>query len=164
MRMTRIMVALAFVLAVPMTVVGQQTAALKQGIRIEVTPLRGKAGRGTFGSLTGDTLRFVRDDATGSRVALARGDVRFVRVSAGRSHGRGFLKGALIGTGVGIVSGAILGAASYSQPDFFVQNRRQSAAFGGFLIGLGGLVVGSAYGAVAGTEIWKPVDLDSAAR
>lgn len=163
--MTRIiMVAVAFVFAMPMAVVAQQTAVLKQGIRIEVTPLRGKAGTGTFGSVTSDTLKFVRDDATGSRAAVALGDVRSVRVSAGRSHGRGFLKGALIGTGAGIVTGAIIGAASYSGPDFFVQNRRQSAAFGGFLIGLGGLVAGSAFGALAGTEVWRPVDLDPAAR
>ena len=162
--MTRIMVALAFVLAVPTTGVAQQTEALKQGIRIEVTPVRGKASTGVFGSVTSDTLKFVRDDASGSRATLALADVRSVRVSAGRSHGRGFLRGALIGTGVGIVTGAIIGAATYSRPDFFVQNRNESAAFGGFLLGLGGLIAGSAYGALAGTEIWRPVDLESAAR
>ena len=162
--MTRMIVALALVFTASTTAFAQQTAALMQGIRIEVTPIRGKTGTGTFRSITADTLKFVRDDATASRAALPLAQVRSVRVSTGQSHSRGFLKGALFGTGIGIATGGLIGGISYSRPDFFVRSRTESAAFGGFMLGVAGLAIGSIYGALAGSEGWKRVDLDSAAR
>lgn len=151
-------------LALPLTAVAQQIGELQQGIRIEVTPVSGKTSRGSFRSASSDSLVFVRDDARGSRVVLALDEVQSVRVRSGRSHGRGFLKGALIGTAMGVVSGAIIGAASYTRPDFFVRSRNESAVLGGAFLGIGGLVVGSVVGVVAGSEVWKPVGLGSPSR
>ena len=169
---------LMFAAAVPQPGAAQSLNALRQGVRIEVTPVHGKSQRGTLISLKTDSLFYAPDRSasadglTKNSVVLGLVDVRTVRVSRGRSALAGALSKGLLGTGIGILSGAILGAASYSESkptcaanSYFcigcivICSRGQAAGLGGVLGGGVGLVAGSIYGATHGNERWESVDL-----
>ena len=145
----------------------QDIATLQQGVRIRVHPSSGDSKTGTYLGVTSDSLRFLNEKPRSATAGIPMDQVKTVQVSSGRSHGRGLLKGALFGAAIGVASGAIVGAATYSHDDsygswgcFIICRRSEAAAFVGAVFGTGGLVVGSVYGAMRGSETWKPVPLN----
>jgi hypothetical protein len=149
---------------------GQDLATLQNGVRIRVHPVEGDSKTGTFLGVTSDSLRFLNEKPQSATAGIPMDQVKALQISSGRSHGRGLLNGALLGTAIGVASGAILGAATYSDQDqggwgcMIICSRGQAAAFIGAVFGTGGLVVGSVYGAMRGSETWKPVPLDRRAQ
>lgn len=128
----------------------QEAASLRQGIRIRVTPVQGKAEVGTFTRIAGDSLSYVSARAPYVPLNLALSEVKRVEVSAGLNRGRGALIDGLLGTGIGVAAGAILGAARYD-----------TAAPLGAVGGAAGLVIGSVLGAIRGRESWRAVPLSN---
>lgn len=161
----RMLYLMAVCLALPAR--AQDLASLQQGVRIRVHPASGDSKTGTYLGVTSDSLRFLNEKSQSASAGIPMDQVKTVQVSSGRSRGRGLLKGALFGTAIGVASGAILGAATYSDQEnqggwgcFIICSRGEAAAFVGAVFGTGGLVVGSVYGAIRGSETWKPVPLD----
>lgn len=149
----------------------QNLASLQQGVRIRVQPIVGVRETGTYLGVTGDSLRFFSEKTKESGSAISIEQIGSVQMSDGRSHARGFLKGALFGTAIGFLSGALIGGATYRDSDsgsdglcFVGCSRGETAILGGLLIGTGGLVVGSIYGGVRGSETWRGVPLGSSQR
>lgn len=178
--MQTLILVLAFVSAVSQSVAAQAVDALRQGVRIQVIPVAGKAQTGTLTSLRNDSLFYerdqrgrVRDINASSAASLALASVKSVQVSRGRSALRGALTKGLLGTGIGLLSGAILGAAAYSDPPpancapnsiiclgcLVICSRGEAAVALGALGGSLGLIVGSIYGATHGNERWESVEL-----
>jgi hypothetical protein len=165
--MQKIILFLAFVFAVPQPAVAQAANALRQGVRIEVTPVHGKSQTGMLMSLRNDSLFYAPDGAQ-VRATLARGaaplafaDVKSVRVSRGRNVLLGVLTKGLIGTGIGAGTGAIFGAAILRDPencDMFCGAGVRAAVVGVYGAAIG-LIVGSIYGAGHGNERWESVEL-----
>jgi hypothetical protein len=163
---------LAFAAAVPQPGAAQSLNALRQGARIEVTPVHGKSQTGTVVLLGSDSLFYIPDrsaDAGGLRstsaTSLGFADLRSVRESRGQSRLAGARWGGLIGTGIGVFGGAILGAATYSKPKpngsgcLMFCSRGSVAAYGG-AVGSGiGLWAGLIAGVITGRERWESVDL-----
>lgn len=142
----------------------QDLESLQQGVRIRVEPVAGDRETGTYLGVDNDSLRFFREKTQSAASAFPVDQVKSLQVSSGRSRSRGLLKGALVGTAIGVLSGAILGAATYSDSGeiwcIVACSRSETAALAGVLLGTGGLVVGSVYGAMRGSEVWKPVPLN----
>jgi hypothetical protein len=178
--MLKIIPVLILFSAVAAPVAAQNADALRQGVRIQVMPVEGKAQTGTLISLRNDSLFYSRDQHgrihdvnTSSTSSFAYADVKSVQVSRGRSALGGALTKGLLGTGIGLLSGAILGAATYSDPppadcapnSFFclgcivICSRGQAAVAVGALGGGLGLIAGSIYGATHGNERWESVAL-----
>lgn len=178
--MLKIILALTLVSAASNPVAAQAADSLRQGMRIQVTPVAGKPQTGTLISLRNDSLFYERDQQgrvrginASSAVSLALPSVKSVQVSRGRSALGGTLTKGLLGTGIGLLSGAIIGAATYSDPppcssDSFVCpifrclygcSRGDAAAMLGALGGGLGLIIGSIYGATHGAERWESVEL-----
>ncbi len=154
--------------AIPVTTNAQQTTALTEGVRVQVTPIRGNVVKGTLTSLSSDSLLVERGDKERSSVAMNIANVRAVQVSAGRNHLRGGILGGLIGLGTGAVAGALLGRLAWHEP-----SREEASGFlGCFLdctpsfammagaVGVGGLglISGSILGSIRGTEKWTYVN------
>ena len=164
--MQRLIALLPLLLVVPHPADAQDANALRNGVRIEVTPLKGKSATGRLLLVRTDSLFYspaghsaVSMSQSGvSSIALA--DVKSVRVSRGHNHLLGLLTKGLIGTAIGAGGGALFGAATWSESDtgdFFLSSRNSSAAIFGFLGGAAGLVVGSIYGVTQGNERWESV-------
>ena len=139
----------------------QNLASLQEGVRIRVQPVVGHRETGNYLGVTGDSLRVFTPLSATVPLAVPMNKVKSLEVSRGQSHGRGLLKGALLGTAIGVVGGAILGAATYSHDDcdFLVCSKGSAAAFAGVGFGALGLLAGSVYGGIRGSEVWKPVPL-----
>lgn len=160
--MRKMIFLLSFGVVVPSIASAQSVGALKVGARIEVTPTRGVASTGAFSSAANDSLSFVRNDATATRVLLPFGQIKALRVSNGRSRlrsaGRGALIGSLVGVGVGVVSGAT--TSLKPRGDCFLDcTRSQAMTFAGIFFGGVGAIGGTIYGAVVNHENWTAVDL-----
>lgn len=143
----------------------QDLASLQQGVRIRVHPTAGDSKTGTYLGVTNDSLRFLNEKSRSTTAGIPMEQVKAVQVSNGRSRSRGLLKGAIIGTAIGFFGGGILGGATYSESDgdgwcIIACSRGETALLTGALLGTGGLFVGSIYGAMQGSETWKPVPLD----
>jgi len=142
----------------------QDLESLQQGVRIRVEPTDGGKKTGTYLGVTTDTLRLLSEKSQSAAAAIPMEAVKSIHVSSGRSRSRGLLRGALAGTAIGFFGGAILGAATYSENDetwcFFACSRGGTAVLAGALLGTGGLFVGSIYGAMQGSETWRPVPFD----
>jgi len=147
---------------------GQDVASLQQGVRIRVHPVTGDSRAGTYLGLAGDSLRFLGEKSTSISAAIPMDQVKAVQVSHGRSRSRGLLKGALMGSAIGFVAGAILGAATFDNGEetwcIIACSRTETAAFTGAVLGTAGLAVGSVYGAMEGSEVWKTVPLNRRAQ
>jgi hypothetical protein len=143
----------------------QTVAALQQGARIRVESNDGRGKVGTFLGVSDDSLRFLREGRRSSAIAIPLGAVKNVEVSQGRSPAKGLLIDGLIGTAVGIGVGGILGAATYSKDNsgwcIIACSRGEAAALSAALLGTGGLIVGSIYGAARGREVWESVPMGS---
>jgi len=164
---------LAFAALVPQPGAAQSLNALRQGVRIEVTPVHGKPQTGTVMSLGSDSLLYIPDRSahagdlrSASATSLGFIDLRSVRVSRGQSRLAGALWKGLIGTGIGMFGGAILGAATYSTPDnssgwgcFMICSRGEAAGVAGALGGGIGLLTGLTVGVITGKEQWESVEL-----
>ena len=159
---------LAFAAAVPRPGAAQSLNALRQGVRIEVTPVHGNPETGTVMSLGSDSLVYIPDRAahagdlrSTSSTSLGFADLRSVRVSRGRSRAAGALRGGLIGIGTGILGGAVLAAVTFKRnPKYDCSCSRGSTAAYGGVVGSGiGFWPGLIAGAIIGRERWESVDL-----
>lgn len=165
--MQRLIAFLPLLLAVPHPADAQAANALRNGVRIEVTSVRGKSGTGRLMLLRSDSLFYLpSENSVGSRSesvsSIALADVKSVRVSHGTNRLLGLLTKGLIGTAIGAGGGALFGAATWSESDrvdFFLSTRKSSAAIFGLLGGATGLVIGSIYGVARGNEQWESVSL-----
>ena len=165
--MQRLILVLAMSIAVAQAGVAQAVNALRQGARIEITPVNGKPQTGRLMVLRNDSLFYapagvsVRSISVSGASSLAFADVKSVRVSRGRNVFVSAIVKGLIGTGIGALGGGILGAATYSEgsTDWFTSTRGAKAFTFAVLGGAGGLIVGSIYGVGNGYERWEAVDL-----
>lgn len=164
--MQRLIALLPLLLAVPHSADAQDANALRNGVRIEVTSVRGKVATGRLMVLRADSLFYLpSENSVGSRSesvgSLALADVRSVRVSRGSNRLRSLLTKGLIGTAIGAAGGALLGAATYSKGscDFVVCSRGSAAFLVGIVGGAGGLLFGSIYGLEEGKERWEAAAL-----
>lgn len=121
--------------------------------------------------VTGQLVRLGADsvvvDRGGRLVAVPRAQVTQLAVSVARaSRGRGALRGAGIGFLVGGVTGATLAGLTYtpcSPGEWICLTRSEAMAFGGALLGAGGIVVGGIVGAARGGERWRAVPVPEVA-
>src|SRR5687768_10103787 len=141
----------------------QDLASLQHGLRIRVQPTVGDSRTGTYVGVSSDSLRYMHESSQSVTAVIPMDQVKSVQVSNGRGRGRGLLRGALIGSAVGLVGGAILGAATYSDSGdtwcLFACSRGETAVLAGALLGTGGVILGSIYGGIQGSETWRAVPL-----
>jgi hypothetical protein len=144
---------LASVFFFPVLLHAQRVSDLHEGVRLQVTPVRGSDVTGELAVVANDSLVLVveRDPMRSKVIPVSQ--IREARISAGRSHARGAAIGALIGAGIGIASGVSLGVLVHD--DVYTQG--QNAAMAGTILGAGGAIVGAVAGAIYGRETWKPV-------
>jgi len=141
-----------------------QAPAVVAGTRVRVTAPSIDLRRHvtTIVDVRGDSIVFGVPDNPRS-VALS--DVTALEVSAGKH--RRFLRSAALGLGIGAIVGAVVGAATYEEcvPTEFLdclladESRGQSAATGGVVLGVVGLLTGAVVGAVRRTDRWVSVDM-----
>lgn len=162
MRVSTFLIAAASLLA-SVVVQGQDVASLQHGARIRVTPVRGSATVGALSAIDSDSLKFMTADAPSRQTSLGLAQVKNVQVSRGRDRGRGALAGAAKGFGLGFVAGALLGAIldNGSPGDFLYMTQVEQAALIGAIVGVVGIVPGSVYGAVKGSDRWESVPFRS---
>lgn len=141
----------------------QDLASLRQGVRIRVQPTVGDSRTGTYMGVSSDSLHYMNESSKSVSAVIPMDQVKSVQVSDGPGRGRGLLRGALIGSAIGLVGGALLGAATYSDSGdtwcIFACSRGETAVLAGALLGTGGLILGSIYGGIQGSETWRPVPL-----
>jgi len=141
----------------------QDLASLQRGVRIRVQPTVGDSRTGTYIGVRSDSLYYMNESSTSVSAVIPVDQVKSVQVSAGRGRGRGLLRGALIGSAIGLVGGAILGAATYSDSGdtwcIFACSRGETAVLAGAILGTGGVILGSIYGGIQGSETWRAVPL-----
>lgn len=95
-------------------------------------------------------------------------DIAKLEVVSGRH--RPVLRGLLVGTGAGVVLGGAIGAMTYEpceSTEFLgcllePESRMQSAAMGGVLLGVAGLIVGGVQGLIP-RDRWQRVQVDGSA-
>jgi hypothetical protein len=137
----------------PVLLHAQRASDLREGARLQITPVRGSHVTGEFAAASNDSLVLLLDGDPMRREVIAVLQIREARISAGRSRGRGAAIGALIGAGIGVASGVSLGLLVHDD----VYTRGQNAGMAGTILGAGGTIVGAVAGAIHGRENWKPV-------
>jgi hypothetical protein len=144
------------------TASAQSVSDLQRGARIKVTPATGKERTGAFVSFANDSLSFVINDVSATRLVLPLAQVKSVRVSKGRNRSRGSVKGLIIGSLAGVAAGAMVGAASTTRArgDCILDcTKSQSAMFAGIFYGSLGVIGGAIVGGIVGSEDWQRIDL-----
>ena len=159
---------IALLLTVPLASHAQETNALRNGVRIEVTPVRGKAATGRLLFVRSDSMFYSPSGRSAASISesgvtsMALADVKTVKVSRGRNVLLSALVHGVIGTAIGAGTGALIAAATWSEKsnDFFCGGSRGAcAAFGGVVGSPLGLVFGTIYGLATGYERWQSVPL-----
>ncbi len=163
MRHSILLVPLFLILAPLSGAGGQDIASLQHGARIRVTPINGNATVGSLSGIDSDSLRFMPTNSPSRQTSLGLAQVKRVQVSRGRDRARGALTGAAKGFGIGFIAGGLLGAIidNGSPGDFFYMSQVEQAALVGAVVGVAGVVPGSVYGAVKGSDRWEQVPLRS---
>ena len=91
--MQRLILIFAIMLALPQPADAQQVAALRKGLRIEVTPLSGKIQTGRIMSVRNDSLFYAASGVSSRAIresdasSVAFADVKSVRVIGGVIYG-----------------------------------------------------------------------------
>jgi hypothetical protein len=127
--------------------------------RVQSSVLGGERQVGTVEGVTGDTLRFRREDGVGP-TSLTPSQINTIEVSGGTHTAKA--KWAAVGFLLGAATGAAIGGATYSPcRDSFacigdIGGRSASVGFGAMLGGLTGAVAGTLWGAQS-RETWIPL-------
>jgi hypothetical protein len=137
----------------PLLLHAQRASDLREGARLQVTPVQGHIVTGEFVGVVNDSLQLLIGRKPIRRETIPVTQIRDARISAGRSRGRGAAIGALIGAVIGAGSGVALGIAVHDD----AYTKGQNAAMAGTVLGAGGAIIGAIAGAIHGTENWKPV-------
>ncbi|HKP16287.1 MAG TPA: hypothetical protein VJT85_09480 [Gemmatimonadaceae bacterium] len=141
-----------------------QTSPVAPGTKVRFQLRSGGRLEGRVVSLGPEALEAsVPTSSATERYPLA--DIAKVEVATGRH--RPVLRGVVVGTGAGVIIGAAVGAMSYSpceSTEFLgcllaPESRAQSAAMGGAVAGILGLVVGGLQGLIP-RERWQRVQVD----
>ena len=166
--MQRLTSLFAVLLAVPLAAHAQETNALRNGVRLEITPINGKTQKGRLMAVRNDSLYYApsgvaqRSISESAAASVAFADVKSVRVSRGRNVLLSAFVHGLIGTAIGAGTGALIAAATWSEKsnDFFCGGSRGAcAAFGGVVGSPLGLIAGTIYGLATGYDRWQSVPL-----
>jgi len=136
----------------------QSVARLRRGARVRVTIRGADPARiaGTLVAIGGDSLRYIPDGDTTSRIVLLD---RVARVDVGRGVHRHTLQGFVTGATIGAFTGLVAGYASGNDPKqaFLSMTRADKAGLLGAAFGVIGGGVGTIIGFAHRSEAWQPV-------
>lgn len=153
----------ALVLAFPGVVRAQRISDLPIGARVRVETGSARV-IGKLENVSADSVK-VRTNLDLRAFALS--DAKSVWVSTGPGRGHGMLKAGVPAGVIGALAGAGLSYLTWEKckPGHIVQcayvpsTRGKATVFGGAAIGAVSFVIGSAVGAIAGSETWSRVSL-----
>ncbi|MBI5836719.1 MAG: hypothetical protein HZB25_05710 [Candidatus Eisenbacteria bacterium] len=158
MRRTMFLVTLALLLA-PTLAWSQGPRVLAPGDRIRITELGTTGSEPRTGTVTtaGTDSIVLKLDGVGEMMPFTWNRVASIEASHGRQ--RHTLTGAVIGLFVGALSGAVLGVTQcgVSCTGEEIGNKAIAPLIGAGIVGIAGMGVGAAIGAIYTTERWETV-------